>query len=355
MTTALAPETRPAPPAWTQAARLGPAAVGALALIGWIAAAAIAPTPAFQGWLIAFAACSGPSLGAFALLRIERLTGGRWGEAFAPELVPAERAAPVLPLLAAPLMLGLPHLYAWAAFPDRVDASVRTLFLNPVAYAGLGGGALAAWAALSLTADRFDRLGAGLSLAFHGLAVSLVAVQAIVSVQLGVTNSAAGMTLACAQLLAALGFAALQGTERPARRPAGDLGGLLVAVALGLTYLVFMSWLVAWYADRPNLNRYWLPRSGPVWGWVAGSAFAAGLAVPAAAMALRRRIGVRRALRVAGASAWAGLALYAAWLFAPTYGPACLGPAILAAAAQGGLWLAAAGGWPRARMDLARG
>lgn len=335
-------------PAFRSPARLGPAVVSVVAFAAWGFLALGTPHPAFQGWLIAFTFWSGPSLGAVALLCVERLTGGRWGEAFAAELAPAARGTPVLIGLAAPLLFALPALYPWAAEPARVDASVRRWFLNPAAFALLGGSALVGWSLIARRVPRFDRLGAGLALAFHGLAASLVGVQAIVSVELGVTNSAAGMSLVLAQLVGALGFAALQGADRPAKRPAGDLGGLLFATALGLSYLVFMAWLVAWYADRPVLNRWWTPRSAAPWGWVAGAAFALGLLLPAHLLALRRRIGVRRALFGAGVGAWSGLALYAVWLFAPTYGPACLGPAALAFVAQGGLWLAAAGGWPRA-------
>lgn len=328
--------------------RLAALAAGALATLAWSLSALAAPAPAFQGWLIAFAFWSGPSVGALVLLLIERLTGGRWGEAFATELEPAARATPLLLLLAAPLLLALPALYPWAATPGRVDASVRTLFLNPVAYTLLGASALVGWSVLAWRSAVFGRLGAGLALVFHGVVVSLVAVQAIVSVSLGVTNSAAGMSLTVAQLVGGLGWAALQGTDRPARRPAGDLGGLLVAATLGLSYLVFTTWLVAWYGDRPNLNGYWIPRTTPGWGAVALAALALGLLLPAGVLGARRRVGVRRALRIAGGSAWAGLALYAVWLFAPSYGPACLGPALLAWAAQGGLWLAATGGAPRA-------
>ncbi len=345
---AVALSTPPRPPL----ARLAPAGVGLLALGGWAALALAAPGPALQGWLIAFAFWSAPSVGALNLLLVERLTGGRWGEAFAAELAPAARATPVLLLLAAPLPFGLATLYPWAARPEAVDASVRAWLLNPVAYVLVGGSALAGWSLLALRRGRFGRLGAGLGLGFTGLAVSVVAPMAVVAIEPGVTNSAAGMTLVTVQLTAALGWAALQGADRPARRPAGDLGGLLFATALGLSYLVFMAWLVAWYADRPGLNRWWGPRTAAPWGYLAGLAFAAGLLPPAILLALRRRIGVRRALFAAGASAWAGLALYAVWLFAPSYGPACLVPAALAAVAQGGLWLAAAGGAPRATERL---
>ena len=333
-------------------ARLAPTGVGLLALAGWAVLAPAAPAPAFQGWLIAFAFWSGPSIGALNLLLVARLTGGRWGEAFAPELEPAARAAPVLLALAAPLPFGLAHLYPWAARPEAVDASVRAWLLNPAAYAALAAAALVGWSLMALRRARFERLGAGLGLAFTGVAVSVVAPLAVVSVEPGVTNSAAGMSLAVTQLAAGLGWAALQGVERPAKRPAGDLGGLLVATGLGLSYLVFMAWLVAWYADRPVLNRWWEPRTSASWGFVAGAAFAAGLLAPAGMLAARRRIGVRRALFGAGACAWAGLALYAAWLFAPSYGPACVLPAALAAVAQGGLWLAAAGGAPRTAERL---
>lgn len=346
MSLAAAPLAPPAP-------RLGASrwialGVGAVAALGWGALALAGPASAIQGWLAAFAFWSGPSVGSLVLLLIQRLTGGRWGEAFAPELAPAARVLPVLVPLGAPLLFGLPALYPWAAEPERVDRSVRLVLLNPVAFTLLGASALAGWSLVAWRASRFDRLGAGLALVFHGVIVTLIAQVTEVSVVTGHTNSAAGMSLAVFQLAAGLGWAGLQGVDRPARRPAGDLGGLLVATALGLSYLVFMTWLVAWYGDRPSLNAYWIPRATPGWGLLSVAALALGLVAPATLLALRRRIGVRRALSAAGACAWAGLALYALWLFAPEHGTACLVPWAVAFVAQGGLWLAAAGGAPRA-------
>ena len=43
---------------------------------------------------------------------------------------------------------------------------------------------------------------------------------------------------------------------------AGDLGGLLIATLLGVVYLEFMTFVVAWYGDLPDKAAWFLKRAG---------------------------------------------------------------------------------------------
>lgn len=324
-----------------------PLAIGAVALVAWAVSAVLAPALALRGWTIGFLAVSCPTLGALAAVLIHRLTGGAWGQVFAPRLQPAARATPLLCLYVLPLLAGAPLIYGWAAAPGGLDAQTHRLFLNLPLFILRSAIAVLGWSAIALQLDRIagprgglgGRLGAGLGLAFHGIAVSVVAVDWVLAVQAGWTSSDFGMELAVMQLAAAFAWAGLTPGLARADRDVGDLIGLLFATVLGLTYLEFVSFLVVWYGDRPALDSWYLLRARPPWQapvWIA-------LGLDLVAMALmiwRRVIGVRRALRLVSLTVMAGLLSYQVWLLAPAFGAASLPFAALALVAMGGIWIA---------------
>ena len=340
------------------ATRLIAGLVGALAFLAWAVAAVAAPAPALQGWLVGFVFVSSLSLGALAIVLIHRLTAGRWGGAFAPELAPAAQLTPLLLVFVLPVLLGLGLIYPWAHTPATIKPDVRRLFLNPVLFWVVSLVALGGWSVIALSLHRLEgprgRLGAGLALVFHALAVSAVGVDWVLSVRPGWTSSDFGMGFAVQQLMAGFGFAALQGRRRAPDAASGDLSGLLLATLIGLTYLEFMSYLVVWYGDRPPLDAWYIPRASPAWRGFVWLSLASEIAA-LACLALRRRIGTHRALAWAGAAALLGLFSYQTWLLAPALGGACLGPAALALLAMGGVWLALAGGAPRLELGLKTG
>ena len=243
--------------------------VGLIALAAWIAVLMAAPVAALQGWLVGFVFVSSLALGSLAALLIQRLTGGRWGAAFAPELAPAAAATPVLLLFVLPILLGQSSLYPWVSDPGVVAADVHRLFLNPPLFWLATLATLGVWSLVALNLRRIEgpsgRLWAGLALAFHGVAATLVSIYWMQSVLPSFTSSNFGMELAVEQLAAGFGFAALQSRAHTADDPAGDMSGLLLATVIGLTYLEFMAYLVTWYGDRPPLDAWYIVRAR--WPW----------------------------------------------------------------------------------------
>ncbi len=335
--------------------RLIAASLGALAFLGWAAMALAEPAPALQGWLIGFVFVSCLSLGALAIVLIHRLTAGAWGAAFAPELAPAASLTPLLLVFVLPVLLGLGLIYPWAHTPMMVEPGVRRLYLNPPLFWARTLIALGGWSAIALSLHRIEgprgRLGAGLALAFHGLAVSVVGVDWVLSLLPSFTSSDFGMALAVQQLMAGFAFAALQARKPAPDAAAGDVAGLLLATIIGLIYLEFMSYLVVWYGDRPPLDAWYIPRISPAWRGFVWVSLACGIAA-LVLLAIRRRFGTHRALAWAAGSSLVGLLSYQAWLIAPGLGAACLPPALLALLAMGGVWLALAGGVPRLELKL---
>ena len=332
------------------ASRTIPGAAGALAFLGWAAMALAAPAAALQGWLIGFILVACLSLGSLAIVLIHRLTAGAWGGAFAPELAPAAELTPLLLVFVLPVLLGVSLIYPWAHTPIMVESGVRRLYLNPPLFWARSLIALGGWSAIALSLHRIEgprgRLGAGLALAFHALAVSLIGVDWVLSVLPSFTSSDFGMAFAVQQLMAGFAFAGLQGRKRAPDDASGDVAGLLLATIIGLIYLEFMAYLVVWYGDRPPLDAWYIPRVGPGWRGLVWLSLAASLAA-LVLLAVRRRFGTHRALAWAAAAALAGLLSYQVWLLAPAFGAACLPPALLALLAMGGVWLALLGGLPR--------
>ena len=159
---------------------------------------------------------------------IHRLTGGRWETgAAATAMAPAIRSVPLLGLFFLPLCFGLGHLYPWASDPGAVAGSVVRLYLNPPAYLARSAIALAGWSILALVVTstnlRGPRLVAGLGLAFHGLAISLVAVDWAALGRSWVSSSDFAADVAVTQLLAALAWTALL---QPGDAPAGRTGDI---------------------------------------------------------------------------------------------------------------------------------
>jgi hypothetical protein len=329
--------------------------VGAVSLIAWLILLVLAPAYALRGWLIGFLFVSSLSLGSLAVVLVHRLTAGTWGAAFAPELEPAAHATPILCLFFLPVLFGLPLIYDWAAAPGAVDTSVRHDYLNPPLFILRSVIALGGWSAIALLLPRIEgrkgRLGAGLGLAFHGVMVSVVAVDWVLSILPSFTSSDFGMDLAVQQFACAFAWAGLQGRKRAPESPAGDIAGLLFAAVIGLTYLEFMGYLVVWYGDRPVLDAWYLTRARWPWQTLSWLSLAAGV-VGALLLAVRRRFGTHRAVAMVGACVLLGVLSYQVWLLAPTFGAACLIPAAVALLAQGGLWIALIGGLPRFAQRL---
>ena len=300
------------------------------------------PHGALAGWWIGFLLVGSIPFGAGALVLIGRLTDGRWGEAFAPELVPAARLMPLAAAFALPCLIASPLVFPWVA-GGSVEPDVRAVWLNPGSFLLRQAVVLGGWILIGVRLDWMgaDRWRSGLGLVFYGLAVSICAVDWICALEPPFTNSAQGMLLATAQIAAALAWAALQGVARPARAPAGDLGGLLFAALLGVAYLGFTSFLVGWSGDRPSFASWWLPRTQG-WALFAQAAVLSGFLIPSVLLAVHKALGMQTALRWAGASALAGLGLFNLWQAGPAFGFACVLPGVAAVCAQGGVFIAAA-------------
>lgn len=289
----------------------------------------------FCGWLVAFAIWGGVPVGSMLLLLIHRLTGGDWGPAMAPILRPAAALVPVVAVGFVPILCGLPHVYPWAAQPSTIPADVARWYLNGPSFTIRALITLGGWSFLGIafTVGTPSRLFAALGLAFFGLTISMVGVDWYLSLQPRYTSSAFAVMIAVQYLLAALAFGAVIAPPTLEGRAVGDIGALLIAALLGVVYLEYMAYVVAWYGDLPDKAAWYLARSGPVWRLVIGLAFTGGSIVPFLMLLIERTRRSRSGLRVAGALILIGIALHVAWLLVPAFavqsGPAAVAGVVL--------------------------
>ena len=288
-----------------------------LVIPGWF----VPIKPMLRGWFVAFAIFSSIAVGSMNWLLIHRLTGGEWGKAAAPVLRSAAAMIPLLVLALVPVLAGLPHIYPWAADPSSIPADVAYWYLNGLSFSVRSLIVLAGWSFLAVivAAGTVSRLQAALGLTFFGLSVSLVAVDWYLSLEPHYVATAFAAMIAVQQLLAALAVTALIGAPAISGRVAGDLGRLLIATLLGVVYLEFMTFVIAWYGDLPDKAEWFLKRAAPGWVGVLVAALVFGAVLPFGMLLVQAVRPSRRGLRVASALILFGTTLHFAWLLVPAF------------------------------------
>ena len=156
--------------------------------------------------------------------------------------------------------------------PAAAAPGVADHYLNPAGWIGRAAIAMLGWsllAVLLLRGTRTQRLTAGLGLCFHAVIVTLIGIDWVLSVAPRFYSTAFGMGVATMQILSALAWvAALRIVPPGGAGKAGDIGGLIIAAALGSLYLGFSQYLVIWYGDIPQRVTWYLDRQSGIWPWI---------------------------------------------------------------------------------------
>ena len=318
-------------------------APNAFLLIGLIAALLLAIGVAFDpraviwGWLVGFFAWSSAPVGAIVLLLIHETTGGRWGLASAQVLRFGALCALPLPIFFATLFAGLKTLYPWANSGADTAADVAHFYFNAPAFAAIGFAALIGWAAVGvlLATGALGLLGASIALVFHGFAVSLIAVQWMLSIDPRYSDSAFGAEIAVQQIMLALSAIAVVQPRRAVEIADGDIGGLLLAASLGAFYLGLMTFIVKWYGDQPVDAAWYLGRAHGLSGAFLVGAVLFGSIAPIVGCAWERARASPQAIRAIGGLAVFGIFLHDLWFAGPAAASLAAPGALLAAIAMG--------------------
>jgi hypothetical protein len=287
-----------------------------------LAAALLGPYPSLlRGWLLGFAVWSCAPIGSMALLLIHRLTGGRWGVAISPVVRPLAAMMPLVAIAFLPVLAGLPHIYPWAADPSQIKPDVARWYLSEPLFVVRSLIALVGWSVLGVVfaAGAGGRLMAALGLAFFGLTISLVAVDWYLSLEPRYVATAFAAMVAIQQLLVALAVAGLLGSSELEGKVAGDIGGLLIATLLGVVYLDYMTYVVAWYGDLPDKAEWFLKRGTTPWMVTLVVLFILGAVLPFAMLLVKSVRTSRSGLRIASLLILIGTALHFGWLLVPAF------------------------------------
>ena len=326
------------------------AGLAAAVALGFVAF--VEPRAAAWGWLAGFVIWSSFPIGAIVLSLIHWTTGGRWGVAAEPMLRLGALGALLLPVYFAFLFPGLHALYPWANGGAMTTPDVARFYFNIPAFAGRGFVSILAWAAIGLlvASRRLGLLGTSVALVFHGVAVSLIAVDWMLSIDPRFSDSAFGAEIAVQQILVALAAVAAFQPRRAVVIADGDIGGLLLAAALGAFYLGLMTFIVKWYGDQPVDAAWYLARAHGLWLGLLVGAVLFGALAPIVGCAWERVRESPSALRLVGLSTLVGVALHDLWL-AGSAAPILTGPiALLAVVAMAGISVGLA---PRVSQRLA--
>ena len=322
-------------PHYQRRAITGAAFVGAVwAAIVLIVIAVFDVKSAATGWLIGFAFWSQILIGSLTLVMIHRLTGGRWGEVAAPAIEPAAAAVPLLIVLVIPALIAIPVLYPWSHHATAIKPDVLSYYLNTPVFVLRTAVALLGWSALALllprTIGRRGQLLAALGLVFHAIVISSVSIDWYLSLAAPFNSSSFGASVAISSLVAALAWTTVWTPVFDGDPAVGDIGALLLATILGITYIDFMAVLVIWYGDLPREEIWFVIRDRFPGAALAFAAFILVSLIPVLALLLSRVRNAPKLLRAVGICVLVGLACYDAYLIAPPSGVAALISALLA-------------------------
>ena len=334
---------------------------GTLGLALSAAGALIDATAFFEAWLVTWLFLLGLALASLAQVMIHALTGGEWGRVLRAPLEAAAATLPLVALLAIPLALGLPHLFAWAR-PDAVAQSAwlqaRTAYLSPAPFVLRNAVLLVVWSVLGVVMSRAAGIPARprtRRLAVAGLIVYLLTVTVaafdwIVSLVPGWSSTAIGIRLGTTQFMGALALgvvlvlarARMERTPPPPARDLQDFGNLLLTYAMMWAYIAYTQYLIVWAEDLPRETLWYWPRATTSWRPFIVVVAALEFALPAVAMLFRRIKRHANPLFVVCALVLAGQWLDTAWLVLPSLRPAgfAVHPLDLCAlVGMGGVWL----------------
>jgi hypothetical protein len=312
-------------------------AIAVLAALGMVLLAFADPLAVARGWAVAFVWSSMAPVGAVALLLIHRISGGEWGSALAPLLVPAAKAIALVVLASVPVLLFSGRIYDWAS--PEMPAAVSRFYMTAPFFALRTIIALSFWSLFAwLPSLRATVPGAGVGLIGLGIITNVIPVDWVVSSQPGFHSSDFGFEFLIEQILAALALAALLGPQGEDPRECRDLAGLIISCILGWVYFAYVEFAIIWYGDLPEEAGWYAVRGREPWRAIGNGALLLGAVLPFCVLLSNQARASEAVLRGIGAAVLLGISLHIVWLMAPSFGVQALLPAVLGIVLLGALF-----------------
>jgi hypothetical protein len=293
---------------------------------------------------------------------VHGLTGGRWGDAMRLPLRAMAATLPLGLLMLLPVLACLGQVFPWAADPAALPESVRLklAYLNAPFFVLRFAACSAVWLALTWLVLGWTAPGGAasgrscaLGLILHGVAVSVLSTDWMLSLEPDFTSTVYAMVEASAQVVGAgsLALVVLAARRRIEILPGGehgvalseDVANMLFGFVLMWAYLAFMQWLVVWAGDLPAEIHWYIRRARHGWQYLLYAVIALAFAMPFAGFLSRRLKRSHAGLLWLGGAVAAGHVLETVWRVRPPLGGAGLPSGwhdLAAFAAIGGLWAA---------------
>jgi hypothetical protein len=351
--------------------RIGGVGLGLIGLVVAVVGGLVSGNAAgfFRAYLVAYTFWLGLGLGSFGVVLVQFLTGGNWGLATRRVFEAGAATLPLMAVLFAPLLFGLPQLYVWAR-PEAVAADAvlqhKSLYLNVPFFVVRALVYLLTWivlvallrrwsAAQDRSADpvvlrrlqRFSVVGALLL----GLTASFAAIDWLMSLDADWYSTMYPPMVGMGNLLLALAFGIVVVTLLAPSSPLGslltpriynDLGSLLLAFLMLWAYLAYFQYLLIWAGNLSDEIPWYLRRVTGGWLPVAVALAGLGFLAPFWCLLFRSLKRNRRALARIAALVVCTHVLNVYWLVEPPFQPG--GPVLdwlplATLVGLGGLWL----------------
>lgn len=302
-------------------------------------------TQFFHSYLFAWLFWSGISFGAFVIVAMQYLTGGKWGIAILPLARSAMAVLPLMALLFIPILLGMQDIYVWTHgfFGEPGKFLHKHEWLNApgfiarsILYLLILGTIvvlLRRWSIKSTYLPepplRVRALSSG-GLVVYVLCMNYASTDWVMSLTpqwystIFVVVFMAGHFLSALALMTLIlvGFArSLPEGERLPTKAYWDLGNLLLAFVIFWTYVSFSQLLIIWSGNLPKEISWYLQRVGGGWQWVAGALALVEFFLPLWLLLFRPNKKNKERLALISICILIGSILNAFWLVMPSFHP----------------------------------
>jgi hypothetical protein len=250
----------------------------------------------FRSYLLAYVYWIGISLGCFAILMIQHLSGGAWGIVIRRILEAATRTFPLGLALFIPLAFGLNSLYSWThPKPDDHVLIGKTAYLNVPFFLGRTALYFLIWIGIAYLLNKWSRQQdeasepknftrkmqdlSGPSLVFLGGTMTFASIDWVMSLDPHWVSTIFGVLFMGGQALTAMAFIITvivflskypPMNEVIAGRHLNDLGKLMLAFVMLWAYFSFSQFLIIWSGNLPEEIPWYIQRLSGAWKLVAG-------------------------------------------------------------------------------------
>ncbi|MEW6127323.1 MAG: hypothetical protein AB1757_09805 [Acidobacteriota bacterium] len=262
----------------------------------------------FRSYLLGYIYWLGISLGCFAILMIQHLSGGAWGIVIRRILESATRTFPLTLILFIPIIFGLHSLFTWT-HTEVVNAdavlSAKKGYLNIPFFLARAAIYFLVWFVISYLLNKWSKQQdestdpkaekskmqdlSGPSLVLLGATMTFASIDWLMSLDPHWVSTIFGILFMGGQALSAMAFIITMivflanfkpMNEVIAGRHLNDLGKLMLAFVLLWAYFSFSQFLIIWSGNLPEEIPWYINRLHGLWKMLAGAIILFHFALP---------------------------------------------------------------------------